>query len=604
MLNNWSYNSFKITMKIFFSYLIIFFCSIAKNFGQNSQENMTILTSQNSVTKILIKDNLIYIGTENGLVIRDINGIKIKEFPIIADRPQKVEFMDFDKNGDLWVCLSNGKIRKYNGSSWESPLTDKIYYSLLAFDKSGNLWVSYTKKNKRILQYTENGIQKQDTLASDKGQLVFFKQHKDGRYWCGLNNGLYFKENDKWNYYPNTFETTNAYEHPKTGDIWVSLSSDVGQWDGKTFKVHKYAGISSSIYGITSDKWGDIWLLRKNGLIRWNESKEYKYYNKANGYSLTYSSGQIASDKNGKFWIGAVDGLHSLYNEKWTSYFDDDIQGSSLQSYMLDSQNKLWLGSFNTRLSCKEQNIWKYYELKYESPIHPSLIPIITEIQETNDGKIWASTGKGLYVFDGKSWKRDIFFGENPILSMEIKNNNLFINDGKELYIKEKNTWKKIGIQDLNINNLYIEKFFVDHNNDVWIYSLTGGNKLIKVSLNENKIATKFEYSLTKVEIFCFYEDKNLELWLGTNRGAYKLNKNDWLPFSQLSKFRVNGICQDANQSYFFNVNDGNILIKVSENSTFEYKLNYWGGKVSKFKNWQSNSISFIISGALIVFTP
>ncbi|RYU94294.1 two-component regulator propeller domain-containing protein [Emticicia agri] len=605
--------------------LTLFFLLTLDTHAQKLVGKLEFMGSHNYISKIMIQDTTIYIATAAGLVIRNINGKKIKEYmfpstmPRDEQRPVRIRYMDFDKKSNLWICFEDGVIRKFNGKSWEKPFADSVRSSFIAFDNAGNMWMSKYSNKKALLSYIENNIEKLDTTSGIIGAPIkYFKQHKDGRYWCGTDRYTYYKEKDgnKWIYLKDSYgDSGYLYEHPITKDFWFGTKTDLYQWNGKEVKIHKYAGIAGSIYGVTSDKAGDLWLSINGGLIRWNKTKEYKQYWETGKYPLSGLSGVIGTDKNGKIWMGGFHGLHCLDKGKWTSYYEDGIQGYDLHSYLLDSKNRLWLATNTSRLACKTKDKWDYYQL---SPFFsPKQETIVWKITEASDGTIWSATGHGINFFNGNIWQQvpefhSKFNRERPIpigeKSLVIsKNNGVYILADQEIYKKDGQSWQPLGIKELKISAIH--NFYVDANNTLWIFSINKGYKLLKVKLNDKNKAESFEETL-KNEVYCFFEDNQKNLWVGTGRGAFVLKNNAWVYYNNLSNDntygRVHGICQDSEGALWFLVQAGSLhIIKIQDNCPVFHKTDLGWGFVSnpEFRSF-GKGVSFKDNRELVIFTP
>jgi signal transduction histidine kinase/ligand-binding sensor domain-containing protein/DNA-binding response OmpR family regulator len=180
-------------------------------------------------------------------------------------------------------------------------------------------------------------------------------------------------------------------------------------------------------------------------------------------------------------------------------------------------------------------------------------------ILKDSRGFMWFGTWNGLNRFDGynfvtyKSENKEHSLSDNFIYSLcEDKNGDLWIGtkNGLNRFIYSQNRFIKYFNQKNNkssVSGNWITSILCDHRGILWVGTANDGlNKFIFNSLYKDSFDVKqIKYVAGKTGLLCdnhinvIYEDREKNLWIGTNNGLIKLN-------------------QARNQSEFFFHNPGN----------------------------------------------
>ncbi|MCX6297015.1 MAG: hypothetical protein NTX97_13330, partial [Bacteroidetes bacterium] len=215
-------------------------------------------------------------------------------------------------------------------------------------------------------------------------------------------------------------------------------------------------------------------VIAKDAHVNDDNPKNFSTFNKLQGLKNGYIS-CIMEDKNRNLWFGTRGGGVSKYDGKSFTHFTDKEGLSS---------NYIW------------------------------------SILEDKNGNIWFATdGEGVCKYDGKyftHYKQKEGLSDNTVYCMlEDKSGNLWFGTDN-------------GICEYN-GNLILEKNGIDKKN--------------KSSVNSNgknvRSFTQFtsKQGLSNRSVLSMLEDKNGDLWLGTESGAYKYDGSSFLHFTQKEGF-------------------------------------------------------------------
>ena len=212
-----------------------------------------------------------------------------------------------------------------------------------------------------------------------------------------------------------------------------------------------------------------------------------------------------------------------------------------------------------------------------------------TIFQDTK-GYIWIGTNDGLDRYNGHQFKH---YKHDKYNNNTISNNYIvdIIEDNKEqLWVATSN-----GLNRININTNETKRYHSEpnegnlSNNNLWEILFTSNNKLLVASIdgvnlydkntdsftqvfNNNELPSQFVYSLT--------EDKNENIWVGTDKGLVKFDKN-------LNK--IKDYSKEVKFSEVYRIksdNDDNIWVCTSDNGLFKIS------KDNTIKQYTSNNSS------------
>lgn len=289
--------------------------------------------------------------------------------------------IDFDNNGDLWLCaVSNGVYHYKNNTEWEG------------YFESDGLLNSFVT----ALDFAENG---RLFIGTIEGVSIF-----DGSGWTSLvvEGGL---KGDAVT--DITFDTEN--------NVWVGTSwGGVNVFNGSNWQYYtSKSGLAGDwVMSIAIDKDGRKWFATNT----WGgegitvlEGSNFVYYTTLDGLSDNWIN-DIEIDRNNKLWFGAgrtwspndEGGVSSYDGSNWTIYnTDDGLADKVVQTVFVASDGRLWFGTQNGGISVFDGDNWTTYNTANGLASNE-----VRDIAQDNNGRMWIATwGGGLNVFDGVGWQ-------------------------------------------------------------------------------------------------------------------------------------------------------------------------------------------------------
>ena len=281
------------------------------------------------------------------------------------------------------------------------------------------------------------------------------------------------------------------------------------------FKIDKIDGLpSNSIYDVSQDKKGFIWLATDEGLCKYDGKKVNTYLNE----NQTSRSGScIVEDKFGRIWYSNFDGqlfyvsenkLHSFTKNKPFGYNKFGI----IDNYLFTiEENKITIYDIRD------------FKLKKTIPIN-TYIGIVSHSSKEN---FYVIINKELYIISKDLVVKKLKLPSNVILSLPLVQtsggNLILISNTKQIVGEEK-----------------IERY---------CYVLKN-NRFFSIEVPKN--TSDFFQNLTSC---------GNETWVCTTKGAYRLVDNKFLPQKILRDFNITSVFKDNANHYWFTTNNQGVLL-------------------------------------------
>jgi ligand-binding sensor domain-containing protein/signal transduction histidine kinase/DNA-binding response OmpR family regulator len=443
------------------------------------------------------KNDAIYVGTwNNGLFKYQISQKKIEQFLHNSNNPQSISKNDvyrlyLDRSKNLWVGTWGGGLNKFN---------------------------IYTKKFERI------DIKPFNVFNTDYDIILSIEQDITGIIWIGTDGGGIckidpFKKEFKTITEANSQLNGLTNTHVKSvfqdcrGGLWIGTKGG-GLYYSKdkiTFVRKNITEKANVVFTFFENNGKDLWVGTANGMLIYNNYIENNdnpihVINIKKDYGLSGPKiSAIVKDQDQNIWVGTQEhGLNKLiggngddlhfkkYAERTT--IKDSLQNSRISCMLVDSKNRLWIGTYNG-LHLYNKGKDDFYVFKRNSFKGNTLSNnTILSLAEDNRGNIWIGTQQGLN-------------------KMVFKNQNNF---------KITSFFQQIGLP-----NDYIHSILVDSFDNIWVATNSGISKFnIKINSFINFDERDGVSSNTFSENSSF-EAKDGQMFFGGIRGLTYFYPND-----------------------------------------------------------------------------
>jgi len=316
------------------------------------------------------------------------------------------------------------------------------------------------------------------------------------------------------------------------------------------------------VISICQTRDGYIWLGTLDGLVRFDGIR-FKVFNKENTKELKSNMIKtLLEDQTGNLWIGTIEGgLSCLKNGEIKTYSLADYPGiKAISTIFQDRAGTLWIGTENDGL----------FLLK-NGALTPTLYSArdglksnkVRAFYEDKGGDIWIGTSAGLSICNATCipCKFTAYQGKNGpfdkhIISMcSTGSRDIWFGCEDGLYRLKDNTITHFGkeLSDPTITCLYEDK-----EQNLW--AGTDGSGLIRIR-NDGIETFPPGHFLASDHVYAIYEDKEKNLWIGSSdEGLYRLSDTLFTAFTSmegLSNDRVNCVYEDREGSLWIGTKNG-----------------------------------------------
>ncbi|MDP9080781.1 MAG: response regulator [Bacteroidota bacterium] len=320
------------------------------------------------VKSILVKDQAVWVGTNNGLTTIQLN-----------------------------TKASHTFFHSEDPKSIGSNATNKLY-----LDSAGKLWVltefgfdEYDEKNGTFTHHSHHSI-----LGSFFNEDVFrdILEVNTGEYWLATDAGLKIFHSK-----------TNTYTHYYNQ------------------KDKPYSLSSNHLYCLLKDEKGNVWIGTEGGGLNRFDQASQRFYNyqandKKNGSISNNEIHHIFLDSHNNIWICTQDGLNK-YNEHTDSFRvfskKDGFASNVFKQMVEDSKGNLWIAT-ETGVSC-----FNPQSLKVTNFDDGDGVFVNSVIYKVNDHQILLGGNKGLVSFDplGVNYNKvapQVYFSDLQVFNKSI----------------------------------------------------------------------------------------------------------------------------------------------------------------------------------------
>jgi len=516
----------------------------------------------------------LWLGTDQGVYLYnqlsdDFSPLTISNTLSIVPPTTSIQYVTSTKES-LWFN-SFGQLYEYNfttkkliqkvlpnfgiGNGLFSLVYDKKYETLMVL--MGQASYSIDNKNHHLTpilnEKTNEKIILKTAVYLNNGDLSFYSNKK---FWCSHKTTKFLFHCGSA---PNlglfdNMRLTSMFQH-ENGSFWVgTLSNGLFQLDSKFNILNQYKSNSigntsltnNDIIKIFVDREHNIWLALTGGGVNKisNTSLKFDLFQKTNNSQFDLSHNHVKSfleTDDGTMWIGTFNGLSEFnpINHQFRSYqLKGKIGELQPQNFIKDivaiNKTELMLAISTPH---KGTSFWRFniVEKSWKAITAPGQIGEVGGFKflPIEDKILVVLTGKGLAYYDPihDTWEKPTWF-KVPKEGIHIgqlyldKDQNLWLGTMHHGAFKYNFTLKKLSQykqqpQDNSLTGNWVKSFLHDNNNNMWIGTTQGLNKIINGTDKVIKVALPKHLDQT---IYSILQDKKEFIWSSTNKGIIRFH--------------------------------------------------------------------------------
>lgn len=260
------------------------------------------------------------------------------------------------------------------------------------------------------------------------------------------------------------------------GFLWLATEGGICRFDGATFQEYstEHGLPSNNVNHIIQDSKLNLWIATRAGVSRF-DGRTFQSFTTKNGL-VSDDVYYIFEDNNGFLWFATTGGVSRFDGKKFTNYTTRNGLPSNRAWYIYqDSEHYIWIATSNG-VARYDTRGFKVFTEEHGLPSR-----IVNCIIEDESGYLWFGTSNGLAKMDMR--------GNIIPLELDLIDKNIFAatltQDGK-----------------------------------LWFGSLGGAFSIAADTVYERLTTLN---GLISNEINTIYQDRNLNLWFGTDAGLSKL---------------------------------------------------------------------------------
>jgi len=430
----------------------------------------------------------VWVKEKGDSILRQFLSIQNDNLSLSNDRIRSIAE---DQKGQVWVGTRGGGLNRFN----ERPSSFKRFQ----FEQNNDSSLS----NNRVFKVFEDSNANL-WIATDKGINLFNPNNETFTRIINLPSQKYSLTHNR---------VLDIFED-RSGLIWIGTLSGINLWSPVDAKFVQYQHISENLSSLSN-----------NTILDFAENYQKKVY------VATFGGGLNVVDSK-TLEISRV----SKANLK-----NFDLHDSRLTALMVDSENRLWVGSATKGVRLFDQELNTLDTFSYSENSFSSISANgITDIFEDSKGEIWISTyGAGL-----------------------------------NRYLKESNSFKHYKNQPKNSNSLSsndVYQIFEDDEGYIWL--ATDGGGLSRLDKNTDDFVTfksskNDPNSLQSDTTWSVMQDRSGRFWIGTqgmglirwepeDRRQGKSKFTNYSIQSGLPSSTINGVTEDELGNIWVSTNKG-----------------------------------------------
>jgi signal transduction histidine kinase/ligand-binding sensor domain-containing protein len=472
------------------------------------------------------------------------------------------------QGGDLWLASESGRVTRYHNGSFqaygnEQGLPEDSPVKAITADNSGIVWVLF-----------DNAIARWDEAAGRfrtlplKFPQVHYKALRWGHlgFWGtdGKSLEFFFRgqfiESPLPSWLPASSIWEAAVDQKRT--IWLET------YDGRHISISDGKAIIQPP-GTTIDY---VDRQRHTWKMRIGHQLDRSIEGVTLGANPPGSFSQVSEDREGSIWLGTEgQGLYRLQRESVQVYSKEQgLIDRNIYPIYQDRSGAVWIGAWHTGLSRFQAGKFTNYTVKNGLPNQ-----LVSALFEDRDGRLWVATHGGLCIFlNGRLQKPP-----GPALAEGIavqaiqqdKEGTLWFGTTQGL-VKYSNGASQMFTTHEGLATNDVHVLVVSPTGDLWIGGYGG---LTRLHDGQFKIFTEGEASKSE-SIRSLYEDPDGVLWIGTyDNGLSRLKDGRWTHYTVHDGLFDSGVFQileDARSNLWMSSNRG--IYRVSKQDLNDFAAN------------------------------
>lgn len=340
----------------------------------------------------------LWIGTRVGLVVLEQGNFRRLQSAPALEEAGVIDITQ-GRDGAMWFATTRGLYRTSNTGIERVPDSEGLIGSnirALAEDKNGALWVSTGEAG---LQRRENGKFTIVPLAHNAVADPVLAIHEDshGSLWLGTRKGrLLRRERHAFLSVQSLDRSIYVITSDRDGNLWVAAGQSLMRIAAGRADMLQLPGGIGRLWTVHEDREGNLWVGSAGaGLYKLSDAK-FAFYGPQEGLEggLMWS---IGGAPDGSLWIGSEIGPSRYVNGRMESVgMRYGLVNTRIRAVLVARSGVVWLGTFGRGLFRIENE----HVLQFTREQHGLADDSIDALAEDGRGRLWVGSHRGVDIID------------------------------------------------------------------------------------------------------------------------------------------------------------------------------------------------------------
>lgn len=371
----------------------------------------------------------------------------------------------------------------------------------------------------------------------------------------------------------------------------------------------------NTIYSITQDNDGYIWIGTDEGVIRFDGIK-FQHYNKLNTENIknnSITSLFIAHD--GTLWMGTFGGGITLYHHKtktFTSYTTQNgLPNDFIWTITEDNENNIWIGTVGHGLIRFKNNTFQTFSTSQGLSNN-----IVNAVFKDHNNTLWIGTENGLNRLNPDSTfktytTRHGLPDNNVMAGLEDNRGILWIGTANGLTAIKGDTFITFTTRHGLSNNL-VRAIHQDKQKNLWIATDGGLNRIVKGERFPGTVKIEpFGSTDDRVvnSLMTIFEDREENLWIGSSGDGlailHQRKLRTYTTADGLARHHTKSVFQDTGGGVWIGTNGGGLnVVKDGKIKTYTTRHGLGDNFINSICDDEQGNIWIGTGRGLSLFSP